>query len=259
MAEGKKRFNNKVVAAVAVVLGIALALGAVVLWQLFGGKTSGPSFEQNQAAYVQPETPVDRSKSISLPGWSSFAIPSGTKTVTQGFEFHNPAENRWFEDSLGVKGAQPEKLVVDSGDAVELDHYLALAGKKGSVSSVAGYDSDCFEVSQNGEGAYLVKAIAGFEGEKLIEVETDAGARETIAATCSPECYYMTFALHLAENDELLYQSGLVEPGKYLQSMELSLPLEAGTYEAYVVCQPYLSDQKTKTNQGVVRITLNVQ
>ena len=85
------------------------------------------------------------------------------------------------------------------------------------------------------------------------------GTRETIRATCFPECYYMTFALYLAEGDELLYQSGLVEPGKYLQRMELARPLEPGTYDAYVVCQPYLSDQETKTNQGVVRITLNVQ
>ena len=246
----------------AIIVGVALAavlVGAVLLWQVFQTQEVKPSFEQSQSEYVQPEVPVDRSKSISLPGWSSFTIPSGTKTIVRGFEFHNPAENIWFEDSVSAAGGQPETLVVDSGDAVELDHYLALAGKNSTVASVENYDAGFFQVGKNDAGAYTVQATAGFEGEKAIDVVTLDGKRESITVSCTPECYYMTFGLYLDENDELLYQSGLVEPGKYLQQMELSRALEPGAYAAYVVCQPYKSDQKTKTNQGVVRITLNVQ
>ena len=246
----------------ALIVGIALAavlLGAVLLWQVFQAQEAKPSFEQSQSEYVQPEVPVDRSKSISLPGWSSFTIPAGAKTIERGFEFHNPAENIWFEDSLSVAGGQPETLVVDSGEAVELDHYLALAGKNSTVASVENCDAEFFRVGQNDEGAYTVQATAGFEDEKAIDVVTSEGKRESVTVSCTPECYYMTFGLYLDENDELLYQSGLVEPGKYLQQMELSRALDPGTYAAYVVCQPYKSDQKTKTNQGVVRIALNVQ
>ena len=66
----------------------------------------------------------------------------------------------------------------------------------------------------------------------------------------------MTFGLYLSSNDELLYQSDLVAPGNYIQRMEMTRALEPGTYDAYVVCQPYCSDGLTKTNSGVVRITL---
>lgn len=255
---GPKTHSKKTMA-MAISVGAALLAGALMLWFARGSAVQKPSFEQTQAEYVQPEVPVDRSKSIALPGWSNFTIPAYTKDVAQGFEFHNPAENRWYESALGVKGAQPEKLVVDSGDAVSLEHYLALAGKKGGIDSVVDYDAGYFDVFADSEGTYQVKAVGGFEGEKTIEVQMEDGTREAIRATCSPECYYMAFALYLAEGDELLYQSGLVEPGKYLQRMELARPLEPGAYDAYVVCQPYLSDQETKTNQGVVRITLNVQ
>ena len=257
MGDSKTHSGKTIV--IAALVGAAILAGAFLLWFAHESAAQKPSFEQTQAEYVQPEAPVDRSKSIALPGWSSFTIPAHTKEIAQGFEFHNPAENRWYEDSLGAKGAQTEKLVVDSGDAVSLSHYLALAGKKGSIESVVDYDAGYFDVSQDDEGDFRIKAIGGFEGEKCIEAQMADGARETISVTCSPECYYMTFALYLAEGDELLYQSGLVEPGKYLQRMELSRPLDPGAYDAYVVCQPYLSDQETKTNQGVVRIALNVQ
>ena len=256
---GKKRNNSKGIVIAVCILMVVAAVAAFLLWQGQAKQAEKPSFEQSQSEYVQPEVPVDRSKSIALPGWSSFDIPANTKSVDRGFEFHNPAENIWYEDSLSVAGGQPETLVVDSGEAVELNHYLSLAHTTSTVTSVESYDAGFFAIGQNEAGAYTVQAIAGFEGEKVIEVSTSEGKQETITVSCTPECYYMTFGLYLDETDELLYQSGLVAPGKYLQHMELSRGLEPGTYAAYVVYQPYKSDQETKTNQGVVRITLNVQ
>ena len=217
------------------------------------------AMEENQAEYVKPEEPIDRSKNITLPGWGGFTIPAGTKTITQGFEFHNPEENYWYEDWISINGSQLEKLVVDSGTAVELNHYLKLAGLDGSVTSVKSYDENCFEIAQNAEGVYTVAGIGGFEGTKDIVVETDQGEEVTLTAECQNQCYYMTFGLYLTDGDELLYQSNLVAPGKYIQKMEMSRSLDAGTYDAYVVCQPYQSDKETKTNQGVVKITLTVK
>ena len=118
------------------------------------------------------------------------------------------------------------------------------------------YDKECFQIAQNEAGQYTVEGIGGFEGTKTITVETSTGDTVDLEVTGKTECYYMTFGLYLEENDELLYQSDLVAPGKYIQKMELSRPLEAGTYDAYVVCQPYQSDKVTKTNQGIVKITL---
>ncbi len=215
--------------------------------------------EETQGDYVKPETPIDRSKNIVLPGWGGFTIPANSKTITQGFEFHNPAENFWYEDEISINGANLEKLVVDSGTKTELNHYLQLAGIHGTVAAVLDYDQQCFSVVQNDDGAYTLEGIGGFDGDKTIKVKTDSGQEVDIVASCTSNCYYMTFGLYLSDGDELLYQSGLVAPGKYIQEMEMTRSLAPGTYDAYVVCQPYKSDKQTQTNQGVVKITLTAQ
>lgn len=217
---------------------------------------SGQKLETNQGEYVKPETPVDRSKNITLPGWGGFNIPANTKEITQGFEFHNPQENLWYEDKIRIDGNELESLVVDSGNVVELDHYLGLAGINESVDEVTDYDKTCFDIERSEEGSYTIEAINYFDGTKTVTVKTDKGNEVKIDAVCNQDYYYMTFALYLTENDELLYQSDLVAPGNYIQTMEMTRSLEAGTYDAYVVCQPYRSDGETKTNQGVVKITL---
>ena len=214
---------------------------------------------ENQAEYVKPEDPVDRSKNITLPGWGGFTIPANKTTITEGFEFHNPEENYWYEDTVSINGKQLENLVVDSGEYTILDHYLKLAKIKGSVTKVQSYDNSCFDVIQTDDGQFALGGIGHFEGEKTITVETDTGDTVDLTLTCKDECYYISFGLYLTDGDELLYQSGLVAPGKYIQTMELSRSLPAGTYDAYVVCQPYQSDQATKTNRGVVKITLTVR
>ena len=218
-----------------------------------------PVMEQTQAEYVKPEEPVDRSKNITLPGWGGFTIPANTKKITQGFEFHNPEQNYWYEDWISIDGRELEKLVVDSGNQVELNHYLKLAGIDGNVTKVSDYDKTCFRIEKNEEGNYTVEGIGGFEDTKTITAETEAGETVTLDITGRTDCYYMTFGLYLEDGDELLYQSGLVAPGKYIQTMEMTRSLEPGTYDAYVVCQPYKSDQETKTNQGVVKITLTAK
>ena len=221
------------------------------------GTASQPlQLDQSQGAYVKPETPVDRSKNITLPGWGGFTIPAKTTDITQGFEFHNPAETLWYEDVVSINGNQLEHLVVDSGTKVELDHYLKLAGIQGHVTEVSEYDEQCFAVERSEAGDYTLEGIGGFEGEKVIKVRTDAEEDVELSVTCTQDCYLMTFGLYLAEDDELLYQSNLVAPGNYIQQMEMTRALEPGTYDAYVVCQPYCSDGVTKTNSGVVRITL---
>ena len=69
--------------------------------------------------------------------------------------------------------------------------------------------------------------------------------------------YYLTFELRLADG-ESLYKSGLVEPGKHIQKIKLSRGLSAGTYEAFVIMQPYNMDAgiTPTANNGQVKITL---
>ena len=212
--------------------------------------------EQSQGEYVKPETPVDRSKNITLPGWGGFTIPAGTTHITQGFEFHNPEENLWYEDVISIDGTQLEKLVVDSGNQTEINHYLKLAGIQSNAVDVTSYDSSCFAVNKTEDGTLTLEAVGYFDGEKTIAVQTEDGQQTDLQVTCQQECYYITFGLYLEDGDELLYQSGLVEPGMYIQTMDMTRSLLPGTYNAYVVCQPYRSDKTTQTNSGVVKITL---
>ena len=64
--------------------------------------------------------------------------------------------------------------------------------------------------------------------------------------------YFLKFELSLTKADgtkEVLYTSGLVEPGKYIQTISLSRALEAGEYEANMFVQPYkISDQSPTNN-----------
>lgn len=255
-----KNLTKILVGVLAVLLVLVLGMGGYIYAEAQKAPPPEPQpIAENQAEYVKPETPVDRSKNITLPGWGGFTIPANKTTITEGFEFHNPEENYWYEDEVSINGKALEKLVVDSGEYTIIDHYLKLAKIGGTVTGVTSYDDSCFDVIKTDDGQYALGGIGHFEGEKTVTVTTDKGESVDLTLTCSDECYYISFGLYLTDGDELLYQSGLVAPGKYIQTMELNRSLSAGTYDAYVVCQPYLSDQATQTNRGVVKITLTVR
>lgn len=248
-------------------IGLGIIASALIVIGCLGGYIYKMSKEDNdtqkvdvnQSAYVEPETPVDRSQNVTLPGWGSFTIQANTKNITSGFEFHNPEQNYWYEDTISINNKELENLVVDSGNKVEINHYLKLAGIDEKATKVTSYDKNVFFVEQNEDGEYTLEATDGFKKDKTIKVETEDGKTQTLSVSCKDECYYMTFALYLADKDELLYQSDLVAHGNYITNMELTRALKKGTYDAYVVIQPYRSDKKTETNSGVVNITLNVQ
>ncbi|MDE5558029.1 MAG: hypothetical protein K2J32_10145 [Ruminococcus sp.] len=77
------------------------------------------------------------------------------------------------------------------------------------------------------------------------------------------EMYYLTFELRLPNESEdgyeVLYKSGLVDPGLHIQNITLSHELEAGAYDAIVHVQPYCMDeQKTATNNADMQTQLIV-
>lgn len=259
---------------VGVMGAVLIALVVIILLMMRGCVPSNTTtnnntpldVEKTQQEYVAPEEPVNRSKQVSLPGWGGFTIPANTTTITKGFEFHNPEENVWYEDHVSIDGEYLEDLIVDSGEKVSLDHYLGLVDISSKVVDVTDYDSSVFSITDeetdNGIEKH-VEAIGFFDGEKNITVTCEDGSTRTITFECEQDYYYMTFALYLTNTDggedTLLYQSGLVEPGKYIQEMEMTKALDAGVYDAYVLIQPYRSDGTTQTNYGQVNITLTVQ
>lgn len=255
MDENKKDKRKNIII---LILVLIIALGGFFL---FNRKDDDKPLDVDteQSSYVKPETPVDRSKNVTLPGWGAFNIPANTKEITQGFEFHNPEENFWYVDKMSVDGKEVEDLVVDSGNKVELSHYLKLNGIDSEVKSVGKYDKDLFEITKTKKGKYQIEAIGYSDKTQTIKIKTKDGKSHKVGVESKSDCFYMTFALYLKENDELLYQSGLVSPNNYIQKMEITKPLRKGSYDAYIVIQPYRSDKKTKTNQGVVNLTLNVK
>ena len=76
--------------------------------------------------------------------------------------------------------------------------------------------------------------------------------------------YYLTFELRLPndseEGYEVLYKSGLVEPDKHIQKINLSRPLEKGVYDAIIHVQPYRMDEnQTPTNNADMKTTIIVK
>ncbi len=86
MDENKKDKRKNIII---LILVLIIALGGFFL---FNRKDDDKPLDVDteQSSYVKPETPVDRSKNVTLPGWGAFNIPANTKEITQGFEFHNP-------------------------------------------------------------------------------------------------------------------------------------------------------------------------
>lgn len=102
MDENKKDKRKNIII---LILVLIIALGGFFL---FNRKEDDKPLDVDteQSSYVKPETPVDRSKNVTLPGWGAFNIPANTKEITQGFEFHNPEENFWYVDKMSVDGKE---------------------------------------------------------------------------------------------------------------------------------------------------------
>jgi flagellar basal body-associated protein FliL len=78
------------------------------------------------------------------------------------------------------------------------------------------------------------------------------------------DLYYLTFELRLPDESEqgyeVLYTSGLVEPGLHLQQISLSRSLAAGEYDAVIHVQPYRMDEDcTPTNNADMNTQLIAQ
>lgn len=95
-----------------------------------------------------------------------------------------------------------------------------------------------------------------------------AGQKEAAVDFYNPEenkeLYYLTFELRLYDDNELdyevLYTSGLVEPGKHIQKITLSRVLDEGIYTAVIHVQPYrMDEQKSITNNADMKIYLIVK
>ena len=75
--------------------------------------------------------------------------------------------------------------------------------------------------------------------------------------------YYLTYKLCLLDKNgqvsEVLYESQLVPPGKYIQDITLSRGLAKGEYNALMKVQPYRIADNSPTNNADLRMTIIVK
>ena len=105
-------------------------------------------------------------------------------------------------------------------------------------------------------------AIPGW-GSIIIPVNTKDVTVDFMNPEANEGLYYLTFELRLLKNNdeyEVLYKSGLVEPGLHIQKISLSRGLSAGEYDAVIHVQPYRMDEaKTPTNNADMKTKLIVK
>lgn len=112
-------------------------------------------------------------------------------------------------------------------------------GTSGSVDAQATEWDDGLSAPSEIEGRILVP---GYSGAKL-----QAGSKTLALRIGNPaeNTCYLQATLQL-EDGTVLYESGLIEPGKGFDEIELLQSLDAGTYEAFVHYQGYSMEEEPK-------------
>nr|WP_294494106.1 hypothetical protein [uncultured Mediterraneibacter sp.] len=93
-------------------------------------------------------------------------------------------------------------------------------------------------------------------------IEATAGETEVDFPLINPDgnnCY-MTYIIRDAQTDEVLYESGKIEPGMAVLSFDLNRPLEAGTYDILVQVETAdLADYTVELNGAEIPAELVVR
>ena len=71
-------------------------------------------------------------------------------------------------------------------------------------------------------------------------------------------CYF-TFSLSIDEDEEILYESGMVEPGKAIEAIQLTHPLPEGDYQLNIHINTFDLDTETPLNGAISTARLRVQ
>lgn len=97
----------------------------------------------------------------------------------------------------------------------------------------------------------------------ITSMSVKAGSDRLVTGFYNPvenkDRYYLTFQLWAEINgkNELLYTSGLVEPGNSIYEIKLDKTLEKGTYNAVIHIQPYrMNKDLTPTNNADIKAVI---
>lgn len=139
------------------------------------------------------------------------------------------------------------------------------------VSTEASGEGVGLVIEPGADGGWFSKRDNTLEQDVVISgrrtLTIPANTKEVTVDLYNPEenegAYYLSFELRLYDGSEsgyeVLYTSALVEPGKYIDRIELSRALEKGVYDAVIHIQPYrMNKEKTLTNNADIKISLVV-
>ena len=118
----------------------------------------------------------------------------------------------------------------------QMNQKEEIAGSSAHIDKNASEWDDGIDNNTEIEGRILV---SGYSGATLKAGETKLALR--IGNPAENTCYLQA-TLQL-EDGTILYESGLIEPGKGYDEIELTEPLEVGEYDAFVHYQGYSMDE----------------
>lgn len=149
------------------------------------------------------------------------------------------------------------------GNRVNRENHSVFNGKVSGVELLV--DPNAEDSRTYGNDSILEQGVV-IAGQTSLTVPADK--KEAAVDFYNPDenaqLYYLTFELRLYDREgkeyEILYTSGLVEPGKHISRITLSHELERGVHEAVIHVQPYrMNEEKTPTNNADIKISLIVQ
>lgn len=115
--------------------------------------------------------------------------------------------------------------------------------------------------------AYYVEGMKNTDPSQIMmpgftPISAEAGETHVDYVLYNPEgnpCYFKIQIL-LQDTEEVLYQSGLLEPGKAIMEFDLNRPLEKGTYNITIQAETYsIEDYEAGMNTGAVDTTIIVE
>ena len=114
------------------------------------------------------------------------------------------------------------------------------------------WDGEMEDLSQDQPGI----KIPGYGYITVMSGET--AWKITLANPKENNCYFQ-YSITIDENENPIYESDLIEPGKAVREFEVNEPLEAGDYEIHLNISTYtMDDGLTPLNGAVVKAVLHV-
>lgn len=127
--------------------------------------------------------------------------------------------------------------------------YILNRGGTDLDPNAKNYEPD-FEYSENTDPDHI--AIPGYE-----EIRMEAGTDTAYVALWNPPANPCYFKFQICQGDEVLYESGLIEPGKAVTEIQFDRTFQEGTYDIVINISTFsLDDPEKPMNGGSVECKL---